>query len=247
VARWAPDLIAVSGDGKLLATRFEPKLVNVNEIATGKLVVSLTLESDHDAAALALATDGKRLAIASVHGPIRVWDTTTRKMVSELGKAVKKELWPFPIGPGERPELRYTPDGNTLALLSRTKYRRLAPSITLLDPQAGKELRVLKGSNEWKQHTDVTSFVFSPDSKLFAIATMERDYGLSTLDGKGTEVIGKPEVCVGRISTGEIIHKWKITSPTSLAFSADSAKLYAKATDTPEFQEFSSSRFRNFY
>ena len=44
IERLPPDLVAVSRDGKYLATRFEQRVVDVHEIATGKKVVSLSLE-----------------------------------------------------------------------------------------------------------------------------------------------------------------------------------------------------------
>src|SRR5205823_5410488 len=44
-----PDLFAVSRDGRYLATRFEPRVVDVHEIATGRKAATLSLDHECDA------------------------------------------------------------------------------------------------------------------------------------------------------------------------------------------------------
>lgn len=235
IERSAPDLVALSSDGKLLATRFDPKVVEVTEIATGKKVASLLLDHDYDAGALAFAPNGKRLAIIGVNGPIRLWDIITGKRVGELGKKGKEPV-SFPLAAAELPGLLYAPDGKTLASVLR-QSRSAAPSITFWDPKTGKELHTFNVPAQGTSSDEITSLVFSSDSKLFAYATMEQDYHTTSPAGERRSRIGNPEICLGRTATREIVHKWKVSARTSLAFAADSAKLYSKSIDLG-FQEW---------
>jgi RNA polymerase sigma factor (sigma-70 family) len=230
------DLVAVSGDGKTLATRFAPKAVDLWEVGTGNKRGSLSLQHEYDEGGLALAPDGRTLTIASIFGQIRLWDLEAAKIVREFGRPTSSTsfggLW----------DIFFSPDGKTLAcVMVRNNEKISFHTIEFWDPATGALLRTVKteeartlvgGENAKRLHC----VAYSPDSQLFAYATRDS------------------EVCVLRVANGEFMQKWKTADElgyTLMAFAADSAKLYTKSSHPRgvQFQEWdvkTGRRLRNY-
>src|SRR5262249_36836867 len=82
---------AVSADGKVLATRFVEPVVDLWQVATGKKLGSMSLaKTELQAVGLALSPDGKKLALCSANGNVRIWDIDAQKIVREFGEAAEK-------------------------------------------------------------------------------------------------------------------------------------------------------------
>jgi RNA polymerase sigma factor (sigma-70 family) len=207
------DLVAVSTDVKLLSTRFEPQVVDLWEIETGRKQGSLKLEHHYDGGGMAFSTDGKKLAIASIFGQIRLWDIEAGKIIREFGKPTKSTAFGGLLG------IRFSPDGKTLAcIMVRNPNAQIGYyTIDFWDPETGTAVQSMKGEEGTNGKGFIPKYphcvVYSPDSKLFACATRDS------------------EVCVLRIEDGLPLRKWKVADEDGyviLAFSADSAKLYTK-------------------
>jgi len=203
---------AVSRDGTLLATRIDESVVDLWELATGKKLGTIPCDNDKFGAhALAFAPDGKRLAIANRHEPVRLWDIEAGNIVREFGKVRK----PVTVSADLQTTALYAPDGKTLVSVTcemdEMDKKEAVNSITFWDPETGKELHTLKV----KDGFGIFSPVFSPDSKLFAYATHDC------------------EVRLLRAGTGELLQKFTVSEVRGhwprLAFAADSSKLYSKS------------------
>jgi len=69
-------LVAMSLDGKLLASASVGGVVKVWDLAAGKIKHAFQV-ADRDFAALAFSLDGKTLAAAGAHGEVRMWDAAS--------------------------------------------------------------------------------------------------------------------------------------------------------------------------
>src|SRR5262249_39326522 len=71
--------LALSPDGKRLASAGDDEVIKIWDPATGKVL--LTLEGHEDAVnAVAFSPDGKRLASASDDGTVRIWDADGKEV-----------------------------------------------------------------------------------------------------------------------------------------------------------------------
>jgi RNA polymerase sigma factor (sigma-70 family) len=203
-----PSLLAVSNDGRLIATGFEPEMVDVWDISTGMKVSTIRTDKRYDIWALGFAPDGKHLAIASSAGAIRIWNIESAKVVSEFAK---DNIVPGPVKANIGPVV-YSPDGNTIVSLVQEKKPAFQRRLRFWSPHTGRELYSLDLSNV----LDALSRVFSPDSQFFAYATRDS------------------EIFILRTTTGEVLQKIKMLdeeSWTLLAFAADSSRLYSKSSN----------------
>ena len=102
--------LALSSDGKLLASSGADKTIIIWELAAEKQIRSLT---GHDGwvFSLAFSPDKKFLASGSYDGAIRIWNLSNAKIEFEISS-----LQPYNIT-----SLVFSPDGNTLAIASADK------------------------------------------------------------------------------------------------------------------------------
>ena len=78
--------LAISPDGKTLATGSPDKLIKLWDLATGK--ERLTLKGHtHWVYALAFSPDGARLATASLDRTVKIWDVKMRREIAKLERA----------------------------------------------------------------------------------------------------------------------------------------------------------------
>lgn len=151
---WA---FAFSADGKVLATHYADNSVEVWDVKSSTVILSVTLKSNV-LRYLALAPDGGTLA-APVYGEkqIRLWDV-----------GAKKELAPLPVVPGRSAgAVAFSADGRFLAATYENE-------VGLWDLAARKEIRRLKG-----QESGLSAPVFSRDGKRLVAGD---GCGISTWD-----------------------------------------------------------------
>ncbi len=148
--------VAISPDGKLLATGGFDNLVKIWEIAEDGTLKEKKVLTGHTAPVYAVAfhpTDGKLLASASQDKTGRVWDIDDGKMKAELkGHTDIVDT------------IAFSPDGKLLATAGADK------SVRLWTPADGKEVKNL-GAHDGS----VYSLAFSPDRKRLATAGAGKD------------------------------------------------------------------------
>jgi WD40 repeat protein len=205
--------LAMSPDGKLLASSGDDPTIQVWELETGKLVASLRDHTDW-VLCLAFAPDGKALASGGYDGLVRLWDAGSGKKVRDLSAA--------PVPPPKQPpevsavlSLAFSPDGKTVAIGSADGLIRLA------NVADGKMVRALPG------HTSaVAGLAFHPGGKLLASAGKDRTVrlwdptngqALKVLEGHTAWVQGIVFVLHGTrlasVSADQTVRIWDLTEP----------------------------------
>ena len=145
---WGPTCIAVSPDGKTLATGSSDKTVTLWDLSNGKVRSQLSGHRDQ-VNSVAFSPDGKTLASGSDDKTVRLWDLGSGK---ERLRLIDRD--------GEVSQVAFSPDGKTLASASDT-------SIKLWDLDSGQERTRLSGLGG-RLH----SLAFSPNGKTLASSSI---------------------------------------------------------------------------
>jgi RNA polymerase sigma factor (sigma-70 family) len=188
---YAPSALALSSDGKTLATGGTDKLIRLWDLATGKETHPL---EGHDwwVVDLAFSPDGKTLYSGSWDATVRRWDVKAgkelpgpegythsariacsadgRRMAISGGGAREVQVWDEAgkrVGTVPLPEsplncLTLTPDGQRLA----TGHQQ--GGVYLWEVGTGRLLRTLRESEPDGPRLDVGSLAFSPDGRALA-------------------------------------------------------------------------------
>jgi WD40 repeat protein/tetratricopeptide (TPR) repeat protein len=198
--------VAISPDGRLVATGFLYEGIKVWEVETGIAVHSMR---GHTASvnSIAFSPDSQWLASGSRDRSIRLWDVFAGQELRVLG-----------AHDGEVCAVTFSPDGRWIASASYDRTVRLWRTLT------GQEAEMMTG------HTGpVTSAVFSPDGRLIASGSLDRTIKLwevatgrevSTLEGHAAGVASLAFSYDGRFlaSGGEdkLVKTWDVASGREL-------------------------------
>ncbi|BAZ00951.1 protein kinase [Tolypothrix tenuis PCC 7101] len=208
--------VAISPDGKTLASGSDDKTIKLWNLKTGKQIRTLTGHS-HWVFSVAISPDGKTLASGSIDDTIKLWNLETGEQIRTLtghsgdvnsvaispdGKTLVSgsingtiELWNLETGEQIRTldghssnvySVAISPDGKTLVSGSVDK------TIKLWNLKTGKEIRTLKGHS-----STVFSVAISPDGKTLVsgsgdntikVWNLETGEQIRTLEGHSSSV-----------------------------------------------------------
>ncbi len=145
--------MAISPDGKYVASRLGYDTVNISDVMTGKQVYPPFIIPY--VSSLSFSPNCKYLITRVWSDTIKIFDLTTRKMLGQ----------PIVNSKGFISSIAISPNGN---YLSCSSYIYHDGSICLYETESGKIERIIKG------HTDfVTSTTFSPDGKWLISASAD--------------------------------------------------------------------------
>jgi WD40 repeat protein len=169
--RWSNPEIAVSPDGKALATTEKNGTVRLWELATGKERLRINLEGVKDVSGIAFAAHGQVLAISG-GGMIYFCDVGTGKEVSRL-KA-----------PAEQEHLIFSSDGKKLASASRDTTILLwdvsqvdgeRPSPRRLDKRELEQLQTdLEAEDARKAYLTINTLAAAPEQAVTLVKNLLR-------------------------------------------------------------------------
>ncbi|MDZ8260488.1 serine/threonine-protein kinase [Nostoc sp. ChiQUE01b] len=216
--------VAISPDGKTIASSGSDRTIKLWNLATGKLISSLNGHFQQ-VNVVVISPDGKILVSASDDNTIKIWNLATRKQIRTL------------MGHSDSVHaLAISADSETLVTSSDDN------TIKIWDLATGEQIRTLAGHTFW-----VRSVAISPDGVILAsgsfdktikIWNLAKGYPIRTLEGNSQTVTtvaispnGKTLASAGRDRT---IKLWNLVTGrelrtlaghgntvTSVAFSAD--------------------------
>lgn len=146
--------VAISPDGRMLASGSVDTTIKLWDLFTGKLLHSFEKHSNGAVSSLAFSPDGKTLASGSCHmllGKIQLWDLnklTLQQTFDKDSQLIQRVM-----------SIAFSPDGKTLAT------GHTFDGISLWDVNTGKLLHTLRAHG-----LDVFIVTFSPDGWILASA-----------------------------------------------------------------------------
>jgi dipeptidyl aminopeptidase/acylaminoacyl peptidase len=160
----AVSAIAISPNGKLLASGGWDNTIRIWDLATGKEVQELRGHRK-EVECVAFAPDGKTIASGAWDATVRLWDVATGKELKEIGQHPDGIL-----------TLAYSPDGKILATAGQKS------PVNLWDTETGKQIRVFAGPPN-----TVNALAFAADGKTIASAGADSQIRIwNVTDGKQT-------------------------------------------------------------
>jgi WD40 repeat protein len=129
-----------SPDGKFLAVASGTYGLRLCDVATGKIIHKLSVETER----LAFSPDSKTVASANFDWTVKLWDVVTGKELATLRQTPKHHVQ----------RLAFSPDAKLLVAAGQ-------PGVRIWDVAAGKVIRQLPGQM-------ISELAFAPDDKLLA-------------------------------------------------------------------------------
>jgi serine/threonine protein kinase len=226
--------IAISPNGKILASGSDDKTIKIWNLTTGKVIRNLEGHSD-SVQALAISPNGKILVSGSDDNTIKIWNLESGQLIRTLighkfwvrslaissdgrnlasgsfDKTIK--LWQLNQNAPARTltgntntitSVAFSPDNTTLASTSRDR------TIKLWDVASGEVIRTLTGHSN-----TVTSIAFSPDGMTLVSASRDRT------------------IKIWDLATNEVIHTLEghQNTVTSVAITPDSKTIVSGGED----------------
>jgi WD40 repeat protein len=223
--------LAISRDGRLIATGAEDSTAAVWDLSSGELVHRLVGHTD-EVNAVAFSPEGRRLATASYDGTARVWDLARERTLVTLSGHLNRVS-----------AVAFSPDGGSVATAGWDR------TVRIWDAGSGKERLSLAG------HRYVLgALAFSPDGSRLASASGDSTARIWSVTASPSEVIGlpgdrdftsvaySPADSILAAASGNLVILWTSrfrrhwTSPSyrgtveRVAFSADGRRLAAAGT-----------------
>jgi WD40 repeat protein len=156
------DQIALSPDGKQIAYAATDKEVQLWNLEGGKnIALSQKQNKPMRVVSLVYSADGKHLAVATEHGPLKVLEVPTGREVLSL--------------PGMTSPVAFSPKGDLLACRTLGKWDFIQARYT---PGEVKVLQVQTGKEAWSVKEGLHAFSFSPDGQFLATAIADRSIRL---------------------------------------------------------------------
>jgi len=138
--------IALSPDGRMLASGGEDEIVILWNVSTGEKIRTLKGHRGHIKAVL-FSPDGRTLASGSKDKAIVLWDPVSGEKIRDIKDRSMDSVL----------SLAFSPDGKVLAAGTDDE------KVILLNPQTGQKIRTLEGHSD-----EIGAVAFSPDGKTLA-------------------------------------------------------------------------------
>ena len=215
-SEWRVKAVALSLDGKTLATAGESDTIQLWDVAAGKPTVKLTDKMDWSLC-VAFSADGKQLLSGDYDGAVRLWDASGKKLAKLPAPpmpAPKTPPDPIPVT-----AVAFGPDGKTGVLGNAEGL------VQLFNLGDGKVVRTFTG------HTGpITGIVFHPTGTLMATCSKDRTIklwnpaapqpavqALKSLDGHGAWIEGivftEQATKLATVSADRSVRIWDLAEP----------------------------------
>ena len=203
--------IAISPDGRWLASGSEDNTTKIWDLATGSVLRTLTGHTKR-VYTVAISPDGRWLASGSEDDTVKLWDVNTGSEAHTLGGHS------FPVS-----GVAFSPDSRRLVSVSRD-------SAKVWDVAAGSELRSFRISDKG----DVEMVAVSPDARLVAAGGGWSSGGAFGIAGAFSVGASHKPIKLFDVATGREVAALKIGEKNALgdiAFSPDGRLLAARIRD----------------
>jgi WD40 repeat protein len=210
------EALAISKDGKELASGSDDNTVKIWDLAKGKDMLTIKGHTD-TVTGVSFSPDGKQLATTSLDKTLRVWDIAGAKEIASF--KIEREV-EVKDAKGKVSKTKEVGRDFTRAVFTNDGKKVIAANrdgvIKIYDVESKKELQELKA------HEGVLSLALSPDGSKFATGGYDGTIKIWAADGKDLKTI---KAHINPTRTGEP------GSVNSLSFSSDGLLLASGGID----------------